>query len=177
LTSTATVSELVSETSLKGGGAYDLEPVILELKLTINDTTWNIRHPVRCSTHDGGYGFCGYILDAFDDQFIMDMTADDAVGEILHSEAEKIPADSLYNILYEFWIVGFDAFSLFCRTDTHVCDGFAVERIFTNVRLHIGEYSSGRKFNETVINPPAELGRLPDAWGGERGTEIKTSVV
>lgn len=41
LTSAATVSELVSETSPKGGGAYDLDPVILELKLTINDNLRN----------------------------------------------------------------------------------------------------------------------------------------
>lgn len=32
-------------------------------------------------------------------------------------------------------------------------------------------------FNETVINPPAELGRLTDARSGERSAEIKTSVV
>lgn len=41
LTSTATVSELVSETSPKGGGAYDLEPMILELKLEIKDNLRN----------------------------------------------------------------------------------------------------------------------------------------
>lgn len=41
LTSTATVSEIVSETSPRGGGAYDLDPVIVELKLTINDNLRN----------------------------------------------------------------------------------------------------------------------------------------
>ena len=41
LTSTATVSELISETSLKGGGIYDLDLVILESKLTINDNLRN----------------------------------------------------------------------------------------------------------------------------------------
>ncbi len=41
MTSTATVSELVSETSPKGGGAYDLAPVILELKLIIKDNLRN----------------------------------------------------------------------------------------------------------------------------------------
>lgn len=41
LTSIATVSEFVAETSPKGGGAYDLDPVILELKLTINDNLRN----------------------------------------------------------------------------------------------------------------------------------------
>ncbi len=41
LTSAATVSELVSETSPKGGGAYDLDLMILELKLAINDNLRN----------------------------------------------------------------------------------------------------------------------------------------
>ncbi|MDO4322859.1 MAG: hypothetical protein Q4C61_10065 [Lachnospiraceae bacterium] len=41
MTSAATVSELVSETSPKGGGAYDLDPVVLESNLTINDNLRN----------------------------------------------------------------------------------------------------------------------------------------
>lgn len=41
LTSTAAVSELGSETSPKGGGAYDLDPVILKSKLTIKDNLRN----------------------------------------------------------------------------------------------------------------------------------------
>lgn len=32
-------------------------------------------------------------------------------------------------------------------------------------------------FNETVINPPAELGRLTDARGGEQSTQIENSAV
>ncbi len=32
-------------------------------------------------------------------------------------------------------------------------------------------------FNETVINPPAELGRLTDAGGGEQSIKIENSAV
>ena len=32
-------------------------------------------------------------------------------------------------------------------------------------------------FNETVINPPAELGRLTDARGGEQSIKIENSAV
>ena len=31
--------------------------------------------------------------------------------------------------------------------------------------------------NETVINPPAELGRLTDAGGGEQSIKIENSAV
>lgn len=108
----------------------------------------DIRHPVRCTAHDGGYGFYGYILAAFDDQLIMDVTADEAVGQILHSKAEKIPADSLYDVLHELRTVGFDAFPLLCRSDSHVGDGFAAELVLTDARLYVREYSVGRKFDE-----------------------------
>ena len=40
------------------------------------------------------------------------------------------------------------------------------------------EYFAGIKlFNETVINPPAELGRLTDAGGGEQSIKIENSAV
>lgn len=32
-------------------------------------------------------------------------------------------------------------------------------------------------FNETAINPPAELGRLTDAGGGEQSIKIENSAV
>ena len=34
-----------------------------------------------------------------------------------------------------------------------------------------------KKLNETVINPPAELGRLTDAGGGEQSIKIENSAV
>lgn len=76
-------------------------------------TDQDVWHPVGCPAHDGGYGLHRYIFTIFDDQFIMDVTADEAVGEILYSEAEKIPADSLNDILRKLWIVGFNVFPFF----------------------------------------------------------------
>lgn len=60
-----------------------------------------IRHPVGCPAHNGGYGFDRYVLAAFNNQFIMDMTADEAVGQVLHCEAEKVPADGLNDVFNE----------------------------------------------------------------------------
>lgn len=85
---------------------------------------------------------------AFDDQLIMDMTTDEAVGQVLHGEAEKIPADSLHDVLYKFRTVGFDAFPFLCGSDSHIGDGFAAELVLTDPRLHVGEKPAGRKLNE-----------------------------
>lgn len=38
-------------------------------------------------------------------------------------------------------------------------------------------YKVIRLLNETVINPPAELGRLTDAGGGEQSIKIENSAV
>lgn len=37
--------------------------------------------------------------------------------------------------------------------------------------------TKGFSLNETVINPPAELGRLTDAGGGEQSIKIENSAV
>lgn len=115
------------------------------IPIPANQDIW---HPVRCPAHNIGYGFHGYILAAFDDQFIMDMTADEAVGEVLHSKDQKIPADSLHDILHEFWAVGFDAFPFLCGADTHVGNGFAAEGILSDAGLHVGEQPAGGKLYE-----------------------------
>lgn len=108
----------------------------------------DVRHPVRCTAHDGCDGFYRYILAAFYDQLIMDVAADEAVGEVLHCEAEKIPADRLYDILYEFRTVGFNAFPFLCGSDAHVGNGFAAECIFADPGFHVGEKPAGRKLDE-----------------------------
>ncbi len=38
------------------------------------------------------------ILAVFDDELIMDMTADKAVGEVTHSQTEKISGDCLETV-------------------------------------------------------------------------------
>jgi len=44
--------------------------------------------------------------------------------------------------------------------------------LYRNMSFH-----QKQRFNETVINPPAELGRLTDAGGGEQSIKIENSAV
>lgn len=73
----------------------------------------DIWHPVWRPTHDIADGFAVNILATFDDKLIMDMTTDEAVGEVTHSKTEKVSGDCLHNVLYEFRTVAFDSFPLF----------------------------------------------------------------
>ena len=56
-----------------------------------------------------------------------------------------------------------------------IAEGSYSERIDTAGKDEIGELADN--FNETDINPPAELGRLADASGDEQSTRIKTPAV
>ena len=67
----------------------------------------DIWHPVWRPTHDIADGFVIDILTTFDNEFIMDMTADKAVGEVTHGKTEKVPGDCLHDVLYEFRTVAF----------------------------------------------------------------------
>ena len=62
----------------------------------------DIRHPVWRPTHDIADGFVINILATFDDKLIMDMTADETVGEVTHGKAEKISGDCLYDVFREY---------------------------------------------------------------------------
>ena len=70
--------------------------------------------PGRRSTHLFADGFYIYIAAAFDDQLIVNMSADEAMGECTHGIAEDVPADCLDDVLYEFRTVRFDAFPFLC---------------------------------------------------------------
>ena len=58
-------------------------------------------HDVADALHIG-------IFRNFDDQFIVDMSADETVFQVLHGIAENVAADSLGDILDVFRAVGFD---------------------------------------------------------------------
>ena len=70
----------------------------------------DIRHPVWRFAHDTADGFVINILTAFDDELIMDMTTNKAVGEVTHGKAEKVSGDCLHDVLYEFRTVAFNSF-------------------------------------------------------------------
>ena len=54
--------------------------------------------------------------------------------------------------------------------------GLRIQLPFEGV-IGIESFSMDASFNETVINPPAELGRLTDAGGGEQSIKIENSAV
>ena len=60
---------------------------------------------------------------------------------------------------------GLHEIQIFCKEHD-----LELENIFT-------DQQTGKNFNETDINPPAELGRLADASGDKRSTRRKTPVV
>lgn len=108
----------------------------------------DIRHPVWRSTHDIADGFVINILAAFDDELIMDMTADKAVGEVTHGKAEKVSGDCLHDVLYEFRTVAFNSFPFLGGADTFIGYGFTAESIFSNAGLYIAKSSTGREIDK-----------------------------
>lgn len=108
----------------------------------------DIRHPVWRPTHDIADGFVINILAAFDDELIMDMTTNKAVGEGAHGKTKKISGDCLRNVLNEFRTVAFDSFPFLSGADTFIGYGFTAESIFSDARLYIAKSSTGRKLDE-----------------------------
>lgn len=102
-------------------------------------------NPLLGSAHLFTDGIKVGIHRCFNDQFIVYMTNDKAVGESTHGMAEDITADCLYDIFYEFWTIGLDAFPLLISTDNLICDRFATEFIFNDFGFYIAETSAGRK--------------------------------
>ena len=101
----------------------------------------DIRHPVWRPTHDIADGFVINILAAFDDELIMDMTTNKAVGEGAHGKTKKISGDCLHNVLNEFRTVAFDSFPFLSGADTFIGYGFTAESIFSDARLYIAKSS------------------------------------
>lgn len=97
----------------------------------------DVWHPVRGSSHLFADDFQVNAGIAFDDQFIVDVTDDEAMPEGLHSMAEDIAADGLDDILHELRTIGFYAFPLLCRAHAFIGDGFSAELIGTDPGLHI----------------------------------------
>ena len=115
------------------------------IPIASNQDIW---HPVWRPTHDIADGFVINILAAFDDELIMDMTADKAVGEVTHGKAEKVSGDCLHDVLYEFRTVAFNSFPFLGGADTFIGYGFTAESIFSDTRLDVAKSSTGRKLDE-----------------------------
>ena len=105
-------------------------------------TEQDVRHPVRRSAHLLTDHIQVNIRAAFDDQFIMNMTDDEAVPECFHGVTEDVAADGLDDILHELRTVGFDTFPLFCGADSFIGYRFAAILIFSDTGLHVGEQAA-----------------------------------
>ena len=97
----------------------------------------DVQHPVGRPSHLFTDGFQISTWIAFYDQFIMNVSDDEAVAEGLHGIAEYVAADVLDNILHEFRTVGFDAFPFLCGAHAFVGNGFPAELVFSDTGLHI----------------------------------------
>ena len=87
---------------------------------------------------------CGevYVLAAFDDQLIMNVTDNEAVPERFYSVTEDVAADSLDDVFHELRTVGFDAFPFLCGSNAFVGDGFSAILVFFDTGLHVGKQSA-----------------------------------
>ena len=106
-------------------------------------------HDVADALHIG-------IFRNFDDQFIVDMSADETVFQVLHGIAENVAADSLGDILDVFRAVGFDPLPFLICADSIIFHAFPAEAVCADPGLHIAEPSAGWKVNKEHAGFPAE---------------------
>lgn len=117
----------------------------------------DIRHPFWGSAHDPGDALDGHIFRTFDDQLIMNVSADSLIGEVSHGIAEEVSGDCLHDILYEFRTIGFYAFPFLGGADAFISDRFTAEAILSDTWLHIAEPSTGGKSDEKHATLIAEF--------------------
>ena len=98
--------------------------------------------PGRGSPHLLTEGIQGYTGAAFDNQFVMHMTADEAVGKGLHGISQDITAYCLDDVLHEFGSVAFNP-SPFSSGSPFIGHALRAELVHTHTGLNIGEPSAG----------------------------------
>ena len=104
------------------GAAIFMSVLFIKFGLVAVGAEQDVRHPVRGSAHLFTDSF---EIDAgitFDDQFIMDMSDDEAVPESFHGVAEDVSADGLHDVLHKLRTVGFDAFPFLCGSNAFIGD-------------------------------------------------------
>lgn len=104
--------------------------------------------PCRAAAHLRADDLVVDVLAALDDQFIVDVAADEAVGEGSHGVAEDVPADGLDDVLDELRTVGLDPLPFFRTADAHVDDGFSAEAVLPDPGLDVGEHPAGGELDE-----------------------------
>ena len=83
------------------GAAIFMSVFFVKIVLIAVGAEQDVRHPVRRSAHLLANHIQVNIGAAFDDQFIMNVSYDDAMPESLHGIAEDVAADSLDDVLHE----------------------------------------------------------------------------
>ena len=124
------------------GAAFFMSVFFIKAGLVTISTEQDVRHPVRRSAHLLTDRIQVNVRAAFDDQFIMNVTDDEAVSESPHSVAEDVAADSLDDVLHELRSVGFDAFPLLCGSNAFIGDGLSAILVFSNARFHVREQAT-----------------------------------
>ena len=71
----------------------------------------------------------------------MYVSADEAVGEVLHGVHQKVPAYGLDDVLYKLRTVALKTLPLFRGSNAFISDGFTAELILSYAGFHIAEPS------------------------------------
>lgn len=90
----------------------------------------------------------GYVLAGLDDQFIVDVTDDEALTQGLHGVGKDVPTDSLHDVFGELRTIRLDPGPLLFGVNSHVSDRLATEFVLPDLGFHVGELSAGGKGDE-----------------------------
>ena len=82
------------------------------------------------------------------DDFIVNMSDYETVGERFHCVEQQVTGNCPYNVLYQFSRVSFKSLPLLICTDTAVCDGITAKAILFNAWFDVCKPSAGGQFGE-----------------------------
>lgn len=106
------------------------------------------RYPRRCPAHLLTDGIQRHFRTALDNQLIVDMPADEAVGQRPHGVGEDVPADRLDDVLHELRTVGLDTTPFLLTVHAHICDALAAELVRAHPGLDVGQFPAGGQSDE-----------------------------
>lgn len=107
---------------VKPGAAIFLSILLIKFRHISIGPELDAGKPIRHPCHPFTEHFQRYILGAFDDELIVDMSADKTVRECLHSIHQEVSGNSLNHILDELRPVAFKPLPFFIGPDPFVGD-------------------------------------------------------
>ena len=78
----------------------------------------------------------------------MNVPTNEAVGQRPHGVAQDVARNGLHDVLHELRAIAFDALPLLGCADALIGDGLASEPVHADLRLHIGQTTTGWQHNE-----------------------------